>query len=67
MYMGDRKNIIHLEKDGEVEVWGSVAKVCEVYEFSYNYLKRLKFPFTYKKIKFNKVPFDSKNVNLKIN
>lgn len=48
--------------DGEsYEAWGSLTELCRTHGFSYNYLKRLKFPFTYKKLKFIRVPFRAQN------
>ena len=54
------ENIIILKKDSEYEAWGSITEICSVYGFSYNYLKRLKFPFIYKGIEFIKTPFRQK-------
>lgn len=51
------KNIIILSFDDKKECWGSIAEICRVKGWSYNYLKRLKFPFTYRGINFEKVKF----------
>lgn len=56
------KNIIILTNTECYEAWGSITEICEVKKgFSYNYLKRLKFPFKYKGLEFIKVPFRAPN------
>lgn len=55
----ERKNIIILSDGKSFEVWGSIAEICKTHNLSYNYLKTIKFPFTYKGIDFIKVPFRS--------
>ncbi len=55
------KNIIILTNGECYESWGSIAEICKVKGFSYNYLKRLKFPFKYKGLDFIKVPFRACN------
>ena len=57
----DRNNIIILTDKESHEAWGSLTELCDAHEFSYNYLKRLKFPFQYKGLDFIKVPFRSLN------
>ena len=57
----DRNNIIILTDKESYECWGSLSELCEKHNFSYNYLKRLKFPFTYRKLEFIKVPFRQLN------
>lgn len=47
----------------EFETWGSLTEACEVHGFSYNYLKRLKFPFSYRGLNFYKVPHRTKRIN----
>ena len=52
------KNVIVMQKDDEVEVWGCITKICLVHKnFSYHYLKGLKFPFEYKGWKFIKTKY----------
>jgi hypothetical protein len=60
--MSDRENIIVIidPNTGKIETWGSLTEICKPInhpELKYNYLKRLKFPFTYKGLKFTKSPF----------
>lgn len=55
------ENIIILTNGESYEAWGSLVELCKVKGFSHNYLKRLKFPFKYKKLKFIRVPFRSSN------
>ena len=50
-------NIIILTDGESFEAWGSLVEICEVKGFSHNYLKRLKYPFEYRGLKFIKVPF----------
>lgn len=57
----DRNNIIILTDKEYYEAWGSLSELCEKHGFSYNYLKRLKFPFTYRGLEFIKVPFRQLN------
>ncbi len=53
-----RNNIIILVSGDKYEAWGSLTEVCQFHpEFSYDYIKKLKFPFEYKEWKFLKVPF----------
>lgn len=41
-----KQNVIILIKGDSYEVWGSLTRLCEAHqELSYNYLKRLEFPF----------------------
>ena len=51
------QNVIVLTKDGLTEVWGSLTEICTEKEFSHNYLKRKKYPFRYKGIVFQRLPF----------
>ena len=44
-----------------MEAWGSLSEICRTKGFSYNYLKRKSFPFTYKSIEFWKLPFRKEN------
>lgn len=55
-----RNNIIVLQRDSDLECWGSLTEICREHGYSHNYLKRLKFPFTYKGWEFKKVPFRAK-------
>jgi len=55
------ENIIILTNLKDFECWGSLVELCKVKGFSYNYLKRKKFPFEYKGLKFIRVPFRSSN------
>lgn len=55
------ENIIILTNLKDFECWGSLVELCKVNGFSYNYLKRKKFPFEYKGLKFIRVPFRSSN------
>ena len=57
----DRENIIILTNKESYEAWGSLSELCEKHNFSYNYLKRLKFPFIYRRLEFIKVPFRQLN------
>lgn len=55
------KSIIILSKDNVFEAWGSITEVCKAHKYSYSYLKGKKFPFTYKGVRFEKVPFRERN------
>jgi hypothetical protein len=55
------ENIIILTNGESYEAWGSLVELCKVKGFSHNYLKRLKFPFEYKGLKFIRVPFRASN------
>lgn len=57
----DRDNIIILTDKESYETWGSLTELCKAHGFSYNYLKRLKFPFEYRGLKFIKSPFRERN------
>lgn len=53
-----RDNIIVVEKNGEIETWGSIKDFCSNHpEFPYHTICRMKFPFVYKGFKFRKTPF----------
>lgn len=58
------KNAVVLIYGDEIEVWGSLTKACEAHSFSYNFLKKKKFPFQYKGIKFKKVQKDHKTISV---
>lgn len=50
------RTIIVLTKDDSIEVFTALTKICNIHkEFKYNYIKTLKFPFTYKGYKFQKL------------
>lgn len=51
------KTIIVLTKGESLETWGSLSEICRVKDWSYNYLKKKKFPFEYKGWKFRKRDF----------
>lgn len=55
------ENVIILTNGRDYEVWGGIKELCKEKGFSYNYLKRLKFPFEYKGLFFIKVPFRVSN------
>ena len=55
------KNIIILTNGEFHEAWGSLVEICKEKNFSYNYLKRKKYPFTYKGLNFIRVPFRVSN------
>jgi hypothetical protein len=55
------ENIIILTNEESYEAWGSLVELCKVKGFSHNYLKRLKYPFKYKGLKFIRVPFRASN------
>lgn len=55
--------MIILKKDNQYETWGSLTEICANHkQFSYNYLKRLKFPINYKGFEFIKVPHRFKTI-----
>ena len=55
------ENIIILTNGEAHEAWGSLVELCDVKGFSYNYLKRMKYPFKYKGLDFIRVPFRAAN------
>ena len=57
--MAEYKNIIVLEKDGEIEVWSSFKKAALAHnDISYSYLKQIKLPLLYKGYQIYKVPLN---------
>ena len=54
-------NIIILTDGNTYEAWGSLVELCKVKGYSYNYLKRFKFPFYYKGKNFVRVPVRAAN------
>jgi len=60
----ERNNIIVLTKGLQVETWGSITEICDVHKnFSYLTLRTKKFPFTYKGVHFQKVPYRTKQID----
>lgn len=57
----ERNNIIILTDGNNYEAWGSLTELCKEHGFSYNYLKRKKFPFRYRGVIFKRVPFRERN------
>lgn len=58
-----RDNVIILKKEDQLECWGQLVELCQHHEeFSYNYLKGLKFPFKYKGYDFIKIPYRTKTI-----
>lgn len=55
------KNVIILTNKESHEAWGSLVELCKVKGFSYNYLKKKKYPFEYKGLNFIRVPFRASN------
>lgn len=55
------ENIIILTNGESYEAWGSLVEICKEKGFSYNYLKRKKYPFKYKGVDFIRVPFRCSN------
>lgn len=53
------KNVIILTKNDTIEAYTSLVGVCQLYEWSYNYLKKKKFPFQYKDWKIHKIEVTS--------
>lgn len=61
--MAERAIII--KRGDQYEGWQSIKEMCKAHpEFSYHYMKRLKFPFTYKGYDFIRVPWREKNDKL---
>jgi len=59
-----RDNVIILRKDDQYECWGQLVELCKYHkEFSYNYIKGLKFPFEYKGYTFFKVPYRFRTID----
>lgn len=56
-----KQNIIILTNGKDFETWGSLTEICREKGFSHNYLKRQKYPFEYKGLKFIRVPFRKGN------
>lgn len=52
--------VIVVRKGDHVEVWSRLTQVCKAHKFSYQYLKNKRFPFIYKGITFEKVPYKMK-------
>ena len=43
-----------MQKEDQMEAWKTIKSLCTKYDFSYHYVKRLKFPFNYKGYSFRK-------------
>ena len=54
------KQIIVIQKGDYLAVWGNITDVCKAYDFSYSYVKGLKFPITYRGYTINKLPYKQK-------
>lgn len=47
--------MILIQKGEQIELWTALTKLCDAHkEFSYTYLVKFKFPFTYKGWTFEK-------------
>ncbi len=58
-----KKLVLIHEASGQVEVWGRLTELCRSYpEFSYGYLSKQKFPFTYKGFMLVKIPYNTRIV-----
>lgn len=55
------QNIIILSSGDLTEAWGSLVELCKVKGYSYNYLKSKSYPFIYKGVNFDRVPFRKEN------
>ena len=52
-------NVIVIQKDGEIQVWGSLTRICKHHlEFRYGYVKHKSYPFIYKGWKFIKTKYN---------
>lgn len=47
--------MIHLSNKEKTELWTQLTDLCRCKGWSYNYLKRQKFPFRYKGWNFEKI------------
>jgi hypothetical protein len=47
--------ILLIPPNNEIECYSGFKKMCEIKGWSYNYLKRQKFPFDYKDFEIHKV------------
>ena len=62
--VGKKTMIIISDEDGNKEVWTTITKICDHYpEFKYGYLKQQTFPFTYRRLLFEKVPVGERLIN----
>ncbi len=53
------KYVIIMQKDGVIKVITSITRICEDNpEFTYSYLRNLKFPYEYKGWRFDKVAIE---------
>lgn len=58
------ENTLGANWSNDFEAWGSLTEACRQHGWSYNYLKRLKFPFVYRGLTFVKVPFRTKSITI---
>ena len=49
-----------IENPSKIEVWKTFTAACQAHGLPYNYLKRFKYPFTYKGYRFHKITLNSK-------
>ncbi len=57
-----KRSIILLVKGDCYELWGSLTELCAYHSrFNYGYLKGKSFPFRYKGVWFEKVPYRALN------
>lgn len=52
--------IVITDRHGNTEVWGSITELSKNHGLAYNYIKRLKYPFTYRGVKFQRLDFRSR-------
>ena len=55
--------IVITDENGNNEVWGSITELSKKHNLSYNYIKRLKYPFTYRGVKFERLNFRESPAN----
>lgn len=60
IYLHMLNSVIVLIKSDHIEVWSKLTEVCKAHKFSYTYLKGKKYPFVYRGITFQKVPYKMK-------
>ncbi len=49
--------IVITDEKGNSEVWGSITELSKKHNLAYNYIKRLKYPFMYRGVKFERLNF----------
>jgi len=52
--------IVLTDKNGNHEAWGSLVELCKEHVLSHNYLKKKKYPFDYRGVKFERLKFRQK-------